>query len=153
MLKKITVRLVAMLFMFTLASTFEGEAANDLKKMKGAEETTAAQTTCSQTTDEELVKAIREKLAAIPDFKKQMRHINVSVKTRVVTLEGWISGKGAVAQAAKIASTTKCVRRVINKLKPNGGGSCGPGQKPCGDTCIDKEAACTISGLGDDVKP
>jgi hypothetical protein len=26
-----------------------------------------------------------------------------------------------------------------------GGSSCGPGQKPCGDTCIDRRSSCNIT--------
>jgi len=36
------------------------------------------------------------------------------------------------------------VKKVISKLKERGGGSCGPGQKPCGDTCIDRRSECNI---------
>jgi hypothetical protein len=73
-----------------------------------------------------------------------MSHVNVSVKNRVVKLEGWLDGAAAVAEAVNIAKKIKCVKRVTSKLKPKGGGSCGAGLKPCGDTCIDKDSTCTI---------
>ena len=105
---------------------------------------TLAQTGCSKTTDAEIVQAIKQQFEADAAIKDQMRHVNISVKKRRVTLEGWLDGKALVAKAAAIARKTKCARSVVSRLKTNGGGSCGPGQKPCGDTCIDRRSSCTI---------
>lgn len=103
------------------------------------------QTTCATIADADLVKTIKEAFAADPQIKDQMRHLNVSVKNRVVTLEGWLDGNPLIRKAVVMVKKTKCVRRVISKLRPRGGGSCGPGQRPCGDICIDKNSECTIS--------
>lgn len=105
---------------------------------------TLAQTGCSKTTDAEIVQRIKQQFEADAEIKDQMRHVNISVKKRKVTLEGWLNGKALVAKAVAIARKTKCARSVVSRLKENGGGSCGPGQKPCGDTCIDQRSECTI---------
>lgn len=102
------------------------------------------QPNCAATTNADLVKAVKESLSADSQIKDQMRHLNVSVKNRIVTLEGWLDGKATVSKAIVIARKTKCVRKVINRLKIQGGGSCGPGQQICGDICIDKRSECTI---------
>ena len=103
-----------------------------------------AQTGCSKTTDAEIVSAIKQQFEADAEIKDQMRHLNISVKKRIVTLEGWLDGKALVDRAKAIVKKTRCVKKVISQLKETGGGSCGPGQKPCGDTCIDVRSACTI---------
>lgn len=142
MLKKLTVRIITTAFVVMLFSSI-GAASGDEKAQIKKEP--ASQTNCAKTTDEDLVKTIREKLEAVAEFKDQMQHVNISVNKRVVTLEGWLDGKEAVAQAIALAKKTKCVKRVVSKLKEKGGGSCGPGQKPCGDICIDKKSLCTIT--------
>ena len=103
-----------------------------------------AQTGCSKTTDADLVQTIKEKFAADADIKDQMRHLNVSVKRRTVTLEGWLDGKERVAKAVALAKKTSCAKRVISRLKENGTGSCGAGLRPCGDSCIDRRSVCNI---------
>jgi len=143
MLKKSTARIIAIAFVLILFSSFDALAANGDKKTK-ARKTNTSQTNCSTTTNADIVKAIQEQLAADSAIKDQMRHVNVSVKKRVVTLEGWLDGKDSVAKAKTLAKGTKCVKKVISKLKERGGGSCGPGQKPCGDTCIDRRSECNI---------
>ena len=105
---------------------------------------TLAQTACSKTTDAEIVQAIKQQFEADAEIKDQMRHVNVSVKKRTVTLEGWLDGKASVAKAVAFARKTKCAKKTVSRLRENGGGSCGPGQKPCGDTCIDRRSECTI---------
>ncbi len=105
-----------------------------------------AQTNCSKTTDAEIVAAIKAQFEADEEIKTQMSHVNVSVKKRVVTLEGWLDGKALVDKAVALAKKTNCVKKVISVLKEKGGGSCGPRQRPCGDTCIDKRSECTIGG-------
>ncbi|MEP6925454.1 MAG: BON domain-containing protein [Pyrinomonadaceae bacterium] len=146
MLKKITVQTVAIVFVLTLFLSFDALASNSDKKAK-AEKVKTPQTNCLTTTNDDIVKAIKEKLEADSDIKDQMRHINISVKNRMVTLEGWLDGKVTVTKAITLAKKTKCVKKVVSKLKERGGGSCGPGQRPCGDTCIDKRSACTISDV------
>ena len=107
---------------------------------------TFAQTGCSKTTDAEIVAAIKAQFEADPEIKDQMRHINVSVKKRVVKLEGWLDGKASVAKAVALAKKTKCVKSVVSRLKEKGGGSCGAGLRPCGDGCIDRRSICNIDG-------
>lgn len=143
MLKKSTAQIAAILFVLTLFLSFDALASNGDAKSKTKKAKTS-QTNCSKTPDADIVKAIQEQLAADSDIKDQMRHLNVSVKNRTVTLEGWLDGKEMVAKATTLAKKTSCVRKVISKLKERGGGSCGPGQKPCGDTCIDRRSVCNI---------
>jgi len=103
-----------------------------------------AQTGCSKTTDAEIVQAIKQQFEADAGIKDQMRHVNISVKKRRVTLEGWLDGNALVVKAVALARKTKCVKGVVSRLKTSGGGSCGPGQKPCGDTYISERSECTI---------
>jgi len=103
-----------------------------------------AQTVCSRTTDAEIVQAIKMQFEADAEIKDQMRHLNVSVKKRIVTLEGWLDSTALINKAKALVRKTKCVKRVVSRLKQNGGGSCGPGMKPCGDTCISEKSTCTI---------
>jgi len=143
MLKKSTVRIIAIAFALVLFASSDAFASNSDKKTK-TRKTKTHQTGCSKTSNADIVKAIQEQLAADSAIKDQMRHINVSVKKRTVTLEGWLDGKESVAKAAALAKGTKCVKRVISKLKEKGGGSCGAGLKPCGDSCIDRRSVCNI---------
>jgi len=72
---------------------------------------TFAQTGCSKTTDAEIVQAIKQQFEADAEIKDQMRHINISVKKRVVTLEGWLDSKELIAKAVAFAKKTKCVKK------------------------------------------
>jgi len=144
-IKKSTVRIIMIAFVLILFSSISATAAGGDKKVK-AKKTPASQTGCSKTADADIVQAIKEQLEADSEIKDQMRHINVYVKKRVVKLEGWLDGNDLVVKAAALAKKTKCVKSVISKLKEKGGGSCGPGQRPCGDTCIDRRSTCTIGG-------
>lgn len=106
----------------------------------------AAQRKCAATTDEEIVAAIQEKIKADKRFDDQWAHINVSSRNRVVTLSGWAKGRIQVNDLLKYARRTACVRRVVNRLRPRLTVGCGPTQKPCGDTCIDKNLTCNLIG-------
>jgi osmotically-inducible protein OsmY len=144
MLKNLAPRIVATAFALALLLSFNASAANEVNKEEG-EETTGAQKSCSKITNQELTKTIKERLADNADIKASMNHLNVSVKNRVVKLEGWLDEE-LIPKAVAIVNGTPCVKKkAINKLKTRGGGSCGPGQKPCGDICIDKDSTCTIS--------
>lgn len=144
MFKKSTARIVLTAFVPMLFLSVNSFASNCFKPGKaGKIQTSRAR--CSRTTDAELVNTIKEKLEADAKISSQMTHINVNVKNKTVKLEGWLNGGVSVAKAVSIATKTKCVKRVISKLKTRGGGSCGAGQQPCGDTCIDKNSYCTIS--------
>ncbi|MGI8787602.1 MAG: BON domain-containing protein [Pyrinomonadaceae bacterium] len=144
MLKKSTFRIIAIVFALVLFASFNSFASVGDKKTKNRKPK-IHQTSCSKTKDADIVKAIQEQFAADSDIKDQMRHVNVSVKKRTVTLEGWLDGKEQVMKAVALSKKTKCVKSVVSKLKEQGGGSCGPGQKPCGDTCIDRRSVCDIS--------
>lgn len=105
---------------------------------------TFAQTGCSKTTNANIVAAIKAQFEADPEIKEQMRHVNISVKKRIVRLEGWLDGKVLMDKAVALAKSANCVKKVINLLKESGGGSCGAGQRPCGDSCIDRRSECMI---------
>jgi hypothetical protein len=103
-----------------------------------------AQNPCESTTDAQVVAAIQEKIKADKRFDDQWRHINVSSRNRIVTLRGWVKGQVQVRDLVKFASTTKCVKHVINKLSPRRKIGCPPGTTPCGDTCIGKGEECNL---------
>ena len=144
MLKKSTARILAVMFVLTLFLSVNVSASTKDKKSK-ARKAKISQTACAKTTDAEIVQAIKDKFAADSEIKEQMRHVNISVKKRVVTLEGWLDGKASVTKAIATAKKTNCVRKLTSRLKEKGGGSCGPGQRQCGDVCIDKNSTCTIT--------
>ncbi len=97
---------------------------------------------CSKTTDADMVKAVYDKIKV--KYANQMKHINVRIKDKVVTLEGWATTKGVKNEIEKYAKKTTCVKKVVNKLTIGVGGGCGPGQKRCGDICIDADEDCNI---------
>jgi osmotically-inducible protein OsmY len=105
-----------------------------------------AQNNCQSTTDEEIVAAIHEKIKADKRFDGQWRHINVSSLNRAVTIRGWVKGRVQANDLVKYVRTTRCVRRVISKslrtFRSTTG--CAPGQKRCGDLCIDRYEACNL---------
>lgn len=103
-----------------------------------------AQTGCSKTTKAQLVQAIKQQFEADAEIKEQMRHLNISIKKRRVTLEGWLNDEMLIKRAVAVARKTKCARSVVSRLKTTGSGSCGAGLKPCGDTCINERSECTI---------
>lgn len=143
MLKNLAPRIVATAFALALLLSFNASAANEINNDE-REQTTSAQKSCSKITNQELTKAIKERLAADAAIKDSMSHLNVSVKKRVVKVEGWLDEE-LIPKAYAIIGGTPCVKKVTKKLKTSGGGSCGAGLKPCGDTCIDKDSTCTIS--------
>ena len=104
----------------------------------------AAQNPCGSTTDAEIVAAVQEKIKADKRFDDQWRHINVSSRNRVVTLQGWVKGRAQVNALFKYARTTRCVRRVLNRLRPYRTVGCMAGQKRCGDICIDRNQNCNL---------
>ncbi len=104
----------------------------------------AAQSDCTTATDADIVAAIQEKIKADKRFDDQRKHINVSSENRVVTLSGWAKGRAQVKDLIKLARTTACVKRVVSRLKNHLTVGCGAGQKPCGDTCIDRSQTCNL---------
>ncbi|MFL6208206.1 MAG: BON domain-containing protein [Pyrinomonadaceae bacterium] len=103
---------------------------------------------CSTMTDADIVTAIQAKIKADNRYTGQWAHINVSSRERVVRLEGWIVGKGAIPRLVSYAKRTKCVARVENRLHPHKSVGCGPNEKPCGDGCVERASDCNaISNL------
>lgn len=101
-----------------------------------------ARIACATVTDADIVTAIQNKIKADRRYAGQWTHINVSSREHVVTLEGWVAGKGAIPRLVSYARATKCVVRVISHLGNYKTVGCGPGQKPCGDGCVDKDSDC-----------
>lgn len=97
---------------------------------------------CAQVTDQEIVTAIYDKIRV--KYADQMRRINVRVKDKVVTIEGWVKTKGVSKDIKKMAEKVKCVKLVVNTLKIGISGGCLPGQKQCGDICISERDPCNI---------
>lgn len=141
MLKKIPVKRLALTLILALV-LFMGAVAtpNAVRLMADLQGAATPATDCS---DAALTKAIYNKLRADNLFKDRLNHINVSVKNKVVTLNGDAVGKGAVAKAGKLAQVA-CVTKVNNKLKSAHKVGCEDGKKPCGDECIDKNQDCNL---------
>jgi osmotically-inducible protein OsmY len=103
---------------------------------------------CSAVTDADIVKAIQDKIKANPKFKKQLKLINVSSTDKAVILDGRVIDKAAIATIGKYANSAKCVLSVKNNIGLGANrpvsASCGPGQKICGEICIDEKAECNI---------
>jgi osmotically-inducible protein OsmY len=111
---------------------------------KPAKPAAPAKIDCSTVTDADIVKQVQDKIEADPKFKDQLKQINVSSKNKVVTLDGWVKGQPAKNTVGAHAKSIKCVMSVANKLGTRLKVGCSPGQKPCGDICIDETAACNI---------
>lgn len=103
-------------------------------------------TDCTQTTDANLVKTLYEKIKTDSDLSSQLSHINFSVKDKKVTIEGWVAGKNRKKAVEKLVKNTVCVKKVKNNLATYLTTGCGPGQKQCGEICIDKNSECTVGG-------
>lgn len=98
---------------------------------------------CSKMTDDQIVEAVYEKIKT--KYSSQMRHINVRVKGKVVTLEGWATTKKIKKEIEGYAKKLKC-KKVDSKLTVGIGSGCGPGQKQCGSICIPEDERCNIRG-------
>lgn len=100
---------------------------------------------CAQMTDQAVVTAIYDKIRT--KYADQIRHINVRVKDKVVTIEGWTTTKKVKKDIEKMAKKANCVKSpIVNNLTIGIGGGCGPGQKQCGDICISESEPCNIDG-------
>lgn len=97
---------------------------------------------CTKVSDADTVKAIYDKIKV--KYSGQIKHINVRIKGNIVTLEGWTTTKSVRKDIEKYAKKTNCVKKVVSKLTVGIGGGCGPGQKRCGDICIDSAEVCNI---------
>lgn len=111
---------------------------------KPAKPASPAKVDCSAVTDADIVKEVQDKIKADVKFKDQLKQINVSSKDRMVTLNGWVKGQPAKTTAGRYAKAVKCVKGVANNLGTRLKVGCSPGQKPCGDICIDEKADCNI---------
>ncbi len=105
--------------------------------------TSAQKTDCSKMTDDQIVKAIYDKMKKKRSLEQQILHVNVRSKDGVITLEGWTTNKKIKAEIVKIANQIKCKKQVINELGDSPVG-CGPGQKLCGTICIPIEEQCNV---------
>ena len=100
---------------------------------------------CAKISDRRLVKNFKKRVRADRQFDDQRRHINVSIRDRVVTLEGRVSAADASAALEKYAYELGCVTKVANRLTTQTlVGGCAPGQKLCGDICIDRTSQCNL---------
>ncbi len=101
---------------------------------------------CENVTDAQIIATIKDKIKndRLHRFDSQLRHINVDSQSKIVTLDGFVKGRSQVRAVDSFASTTRCVRRVINRLRDRFIVGCGSGTKLCGDICIPRTAACTI---------
>lgn len=99
---------------------------------------------CGDVTDAQIIATIKDKIKNDNRFDGQLKHINVDSQSKIVTLDGFVKGRAQVRAVDSFAATTRCVRRVINRLKDRFIVGCGSGTKLCGDICIPRAAACTI---------
>lgn len=109
---------------------------------------------CSDMTNDEIIKAIYKKIEA--KYPDQMNHINIRITDGVLTLEGWVTTEKVKSKIYKYAAkylskkkydkNGKCLKEIINDLEIGVKGGCGPGQKPCGTTCIPINESCNIRG-------
>ena len=106
--------------------------------------TFAQKVDCNKMTDDEIVQAIYDKIKV--KYGDQINHINVRVKDKVVTFEGWVTTKKVKKEIEGYAKKIKCKKKVDSKLTIGIGGGCGPGQKACGTICIDESERCNIRG-------
>lgn len=101
-------------------------------------------TDCAQTTDAQIVKSLYDKMRADKDLSTLLNQINFSVTNKQVIIEGWVAGKDRKKAIEKLVKNTECVKKVKNKLKDKIITGCPPGQKLCGEICIDKNSDCNI---------
>ncbi|NOT60909.1 MAG: BON domain-containing protein [Acidobacteria bacterium] len=92
---------------------------------------------CATVTDAALIKEISDKIKADPQFEKQLGHIAVNSKNRVVMLLGWANGEAAVNTLSQYAGAVKCVSKVENRLNTKLTVGCGNDQEDCpGVGCV-----------------
>lgn len=100
---------------------------------------------CARVSDRRLARDFKRRVRADHQFDDQRHHINVNVKHHVVILEGRVLTTAASATLEKYAQDLGCVTKVDNRLRTdNLAGGCGPGQKLCGDICIDRTSECNL---------
>ena len=104
----------------------------------------AQRTDCTKTTDAQIVSSVYQSIKV--KYSSEMPHVNVTSTNGVVTIRGYTTTKKAKKEIEKAAKKTACVKSVVSHLTVGSSGGCGPGQKPCGETCIPVEETCTIQG-------
>jgi hypothetical protein len=101
---------------------------------------------CCKLTDAELVDFVYAKLK--PKFADQLNHVNIRIKDRVLTIEGWVAKDKMKTDIEKIISKIKCLKSFTSTLTIGVGGGCPDGTVPCGATCIPAGETCNIRGKG-----
>jgi BON domain len=128
---KSIMKMALMVFSFTLLFSIESFAQD-----------------CSKMTDDQIVQAIYDKIKV--KYPDRMQRINVRIKDKVVTIEGWVTSTKAKKEIEGYATKIKCVKKgkfkVENKLGTSIPGGCTPGTKPCGSICIPEGERCNIRG-------
>ncbi len=143
MSNRLTAALILSLLFAISALAIAGGHKGEVDSQNANSSTTMAPANrCDAVTDAEIVTAIHDKIRADKVLFAQRSHFNVSSLDRIVTLNGFVKGRSAVLRMGRLASGTRCVRRVKNKLGSAFRVGCGPGQKQCGDICIDENATC-----------
>lgn len=104
----------------------------------------AQRTDCTKITDAEIVSSVYQSIKV--KYSSEMPHVNVTSNNGVVTIRGYATTKSAKKAIEKAAKKTACVKSVVSHLTVGSSGGCGPGQKPCGETCIPIAESCTIQG-------
>lgn len=136
--------LILSLLVLCLALVITGVGSTKTPAFASADK--GAKSTCTTTTDAQLVTAVQEKIKADKRFDGQWKHINVSSLNRVITMNGWTKGTVQVKALLGFARTTPCVRKTVSKLTPQLRVGCSVGQKQCGDICIDRNEQCNLIG-------
>jgi hypothetical protein len=100
-----------------------------------------------------IVDMIYGQLILDPDIFPQIKQINVTVKSGVVTLWGWVSDKARYDKVMAIVGNTTCVKKPVNAdnfydhtgnpVQPSPG--CPPPLVRCGDICVPDQCAWTFS--------
>ncbi|MEO7538934.1 MAG: BON domain-containing protein [Pyrinomonadaceae bacterium] len=112
---------------------------------------------CASITDTEIVNNIYSELAKVAELRTQLPTIDVTAKTRAVTLFGWVLTDAELKQVVEIAKNSKCVTSVNadsfyvaadvpsnSPLKPAPGGGCAVNYIRCGDICIPSGTGCGL---------
>lgn len=105
---------------------------------------------CSDMSDKQIRNAIVKKIKADADLTsewkgvpKKNQHLSISVKNRVVTIVGFVSGEARKNKVIEIAKQTGC-SVVSDKFCPAPCGNCDPPTKKCGSLCIGPDDSCSL---------
>lgn len=102
--------------------------------------------TCEDTTDDQIVDYMYEKIKENKQLAPQIPHINVISTNRVLRFQGGVESADDYKKLEKIGLGYFCIRLInpsvddLAREKPEGelvrGGMCAGETKPCGDICI-----------------